>query len=231
MTPTRIGSNYPIQSNRPGPGNSCQKSKRQEYQPREEAQMEDDSTSTMFQRLASTFETLIESPEPDITSVSVVRPESLATGKNRDIPVSVQEMVYGGKAAGVGTSAKSLDRNHEVISSSEDVHGARKDRGTSEGLDTHVFQRTSPTDKSLVEKQKHVFRGPEEEVVPRKGQQPRGRSPSLNKCQTRTSKPQRAIRRASQRQSPSGKSLTNRITGFPRKRRQPLAMCSIWKEL
>ncbi|MBW0530949.1 hypothetical protein O181_070664 [Austropuccinia psidii MF-1] len=63
----------------------------------------------------------------------------------------------------------------------KEVHGPRKDRRTSEGLDTHVLQGTSPTDKSLVETQKHVVRGPEEEVCPRKGQKPSGSSPSLHK--------------------------------------------------
>ncbi|MBW0588926.1 hypothetical protein O181_128641 [Austropuccinia psidii MF-1] len=142
--------------------------------------MEDSRASTSSQRLSSTFDTLIESPEAVITAIAA-RPESLSTGNNRDIPVSVQELVYGSKTARVGTSPKSLDRHHELISSSEEVHGARKDRRTSEGLDTHVLQRTSPTDKILVEKPKHVIRGPEEEVGPREGKQPSGSSPSLHK--------------------------------------------------
>ncbi|MBW0541868.1 hypothetical protein O181_081583 [Austropuccinia psidii MF-1] len=87
--------------------------------------MEDARTST------STFDTLIESPEAEITAIAFVRPESLSTGNNREIPVSVQELVYGSKAARVGTSPKSLDRHHELVSSGEEVHGARKDRGTS----------------------------------------------------------------------------------------------------
>ncbi|MBW0570446.1 hypothetical protein O181_110161 [Austropuccinia psidii MF-1] len=57
--------------------------------------------------------------------------------------------------------------------------GPKKDRGTSEGLDTHVLQRTSPTDKSLVEKPKHVIRG-SEEVGPRQGQHHCGSSPSIH---------------------------------------------------
>ncbi|MBW0503928.1 hypothetical protein O181_043643 [Austropuccinia psidii MF-1] len=97
------------------------------------------------------------------------------------IPVSVQEWVYGRKSAGVGTSANTLDRHNELLSSSEEVHEPRKDRRTSEGLDTHVFQGTSSTDKSLVETPTHVFRGPEEEVGPRKGQQPSRSSASLKK--------------------------------------------------
>ncbi|MBW0574907.1 hypothetical protein O181_114622 [Austropuccinia psidii MF-1] len=73
--------------------------KRQECQPRGEAQMEDARTSTSSQRLASTFDTLIESPETEITAIVVVRPESLSTGNNGDFPVSIQGLFYGGKAA------------------------------------------------------------------------------------------------------------------------------------
>ncbi|MBW0555753.1 hypothetical protein O181_095468 [Austropuccinia psidii MF-1] len=151
--PNRSGSNYSIQSNGSRPGHSNHKSKTQECQPRGESQMEDARTSTSFQRLASTFDTLIESPEADITAINVVRPGSLSTDNNRDIPVSVQELAYSGKTR-VGTSPKSLDRNHELISSSGEVHGARKARGTSEGLDTHVFQRASPTEKAWFKRQK-----------------------------------------------------------------------------
>ncbi|MBW0559390.1 hypothetical protein O181_099105 [Austropuccinia psidii MF-1] len=153
MTPTRSGSNYSIQSNGSGPGHSSHKSKRQKCQPRAEAQMEDARTSTSSHRLARNFDTLIESPEADITAIAVVRPESLSTANNRDIPVSVQELVYGGKAAIVETSPESLDRHHELLSSSEEVHGARKERGTSEGLETHVSQRTSPKDKTRLKNQ------------------------------------------------------------------------------
>ncbi|MBW0579447.1 hypothetical protein O181_119162 [Austropuccinia psidii MF-1] len=102
-------------------------------------------------------------------------------GNNRDLPVSVQELVYGSTTARVETSPNSLDRHHKLISSSEEVHGARKDRRTSQGLETHVLQRTSPTDKSLVEKPKHVIRASEEEVCTREGKQPSGSSPSLHK--------------------------------------------------
>ncbi|MBW0563527.1 hypothetical protein O181_103242 [Austropuccinia psidii MF-1] len=112
--------------------------------------MEDVRTSTSSQRLASTFDTLIESPEADITTIPVVRPELFPTGSNRDIQVSVHELVYYSKEAGVGTSSKSLDRKNQLLSSIEEVHGPRKDRRASEGLDTHVLQGTSPTDKSLV---------------------------------------------------------------------------------
>ncbi|MBW0474700.1 hypothetical protein O181_014415 [Austropuccinia psidii MF-1] len=99
----------------------------------------------------------------------------------KDIPVSVQELVYGSKAAQVGTSAKSLHRHNVLISSSEEVHGPRKDRGPSEELEAHVLQRKNPTDKILVEKQRKLVRGAEEYTGPRKGQEPCGSSPSLHK--------------------------------------------------
>ncbi|MBW0536409.1 hypothetical protein O181_076124 [Austropuccinia psidii MF-1] len=177
MTRNRSGSNYSIKSNAFGPGDSSHKSKRQEFQSREESQMEDARASTSSQRIASTFDTLIESPEYEITAIAVVRPESLSRGNNRDIPVSVQELVHGSKTSRVGASPKALDRHHELISLSEAVHVARKERGTSEGLDNHVFQRTSPTDKSLVENPKHVIGGPEAEVGPRQGKQPTQENP------------------------------------------------------
>ncbi|MBW0494047.1 hypothetical protein O181_033762, partial [Austropuccinia psidii MF-1] len=121
-------------------GHSSQKSKRQECLPKGEAQMEDARASTSSQRLASTIDTFIESPEADITAIPVFRPESFSTGSNRDIPFSVQELVYGVKEAGVGTSAKSLDSENELLSSSEEVCGPRKDRRTSEGLAPMSFK-------------------------------------------------------------------------------------------
>ncbi|MBW0476236.1 hypothetical protein O181_015951 [Austropuccinia psidii MF-1] len=65
-------------------------------------------------------------------------------GRSGNIPVSVQELVYGGKEIGVGTSSKPLVRDSELLSSSEEVHGPREDLRPSEGLDTHVLQTTSP---------------------------------------------------------------------------------------
>ncbi|MBW0497991.1 hypothetical protein O181_037706 [Austropuccinia psidii MF-1] len=80
MTPIRSGSNYSIQSIRSGPGHSGHKSKRQECQPRGEAQMEDARTSTSSQR-----------------------PEPFPKGNNRDIPVSVQELKNRGPYEGLDT--------------------------------------------------------------------------------------------------------------------------------
>ncbi|MBW0554605.1 hypothetical protein O181_094320 [Austropuccinia psidii MF-1] len=152
MTPTRSGSNYSIQSNGSGPGHSSNKCKRQQCQPRGEAQMENARASTSSQMLSITFDTLIESSEAEITAIAI-RTESLPTDSSRDIPVSIQKLVYGSKKAQVGTSPKYFYKHHELISSSEEAHGARKDRGTFEGLDSHVLPRTSPTDKSLVKNQ------------------------------------------------------------------------------
>ncbi|MBW0536628.1 hypothetical protein O181_076343 [Austropuccinia psidii MF-1] len=100
--------------------------------------MEDARISTSSQRLANNICTLIVSPKADITAVIIVRPEPFATGNNRDIPASVQELVYGRKPTGLGTSAKSLVRHNELLSSSEEVNRPRKYGGSSEGLETYV---------------------------------------------------------------------------------------------
>ncbi|MBW0564423.1 hypothetical protein O181_104138 [Austropuccinia psidii MF-1] len=88
--------------------------------------MEDSRTSTSSQMLGRSFDTLIESPEAEITAIPIFRPEQFTTGNNRDIPVSVQKLVYGRKAVGVETSARSLDRSNELISSSEKFMGPKK---------------------------------------------------------------------------------------------------------
>ncbi|MBW0536137.1 hypothetical protein O181_075852 [Austropuccinia psidii MF-1] len=109
-------------------------------------------------------------------TIPFVRPELFQTAKTGDIPVSVQEEVYGGKEVEVETSAKLLDRNNELLSSSEEVHGPRKDSRPFEGLENHFLQRTSPKDKRLVEKAKHFVRGPEERVCQKQGKNPSGSS-------------------------------------------------------
>ncbi|MBW0526050.1 hypothetical protein O181_065765 [Austropuccinia psidii MF-1] len=155
------------------------------------------------------------------------------TENSGNIPVSVQELVYGGKISGVGTSTKPLDRDNELLFSSKEALRPRKGRGSSEGLETHVLQRKSPKDKSFVEKPKHFFRGSEGRVGP-KGQKPSRSSSSLHKCKTRACKPQSEIRRARKRQRgrkiPSGTSLTLRATEFQRGKRHQCTMCSIWQE-
>ncbi|MBW0490698.1 hypothetical protein O181_030413, partial [Austropuccinia psidii MF-1] len=111
----------------------------------------------------------------------MTEPPPVPKGNSGNIPVSLQELVYGGKTAGVGTSAMPLDRDHELLSSSKEAHETRKYRGPSEGFDTHVLQRKSPKYKSLAEKPKHVVKGPEGRVGPNKGKQTSGSSSSPHK--------------------------------------------------
>ncbi|MBW0496519.1 hypothetical protein O181_036234 [Austropuccinia psidii MF-1] len=143
--------------------------------------MDDSRASNSSQRLASTFYTLIENPEADIDAIPVVRSEQFPTGNSGNIPVSVQELVFGSKEAGVATSAKPLDRHNELSSSSEEVWGPRKDSRPSEGLVTQVLQRKSPKDKSLVEKPNKFVRGTEETVGTKERKKPNGSSSSLHK--------------------------------------------------
>ncbi|MBW0588631.1 hypothetical protein O181_128346 [Austropuccinia psidii MF-1] len=89
--------------------------------------MENARTSTSSQRLARTFDTFIESPEADIAAIPVVGPESCPTGNNRDIPVSVQELVYGGKAAVEKPTDKSLvEKPKHAVRGPEEEVGPRK---------------------------------------------------------------------------------------------------------
>ncbi|MBW0568534.1 hypothetical protein O181_108249 [Austropuccinia psidii MF-1] len=127
MTPTISGSNCSIKSNGSGPGHSSHKFKRQECQPRGEAKMEYFRTSTISQRLDRSFDTLLEILGSEMTAILVVRYEKITGRRSIDIPVSVKEMVYGGKEAGVGISENIVDRDNEIISPSEEALGSGKD--------------------------------------------------------------------------------------------------------
>ncbi|MBW0523976.1 hypothetical protein O181_063691 [Austropuccinia psidii MF-1] len=199
--------------------------------------MEDSRTSNSFQRLASTFDTIIEIPEADITAIPAFRPESFVTGNNRNIPVSTQELVYGNKAAEVRTSARYLDRNNELVSSSKYVHGPRKDKDLLKGWtpisckgQVQKIKDWLKNQSMLSEDQKRSW--PKERTTAQwKLPNPPQAKITLKRCQRRERNAQRTIRRESKRkrgsQSPSRKILTHRTTEFPRKRRQLWTMCSI----
>ncbi|MBW0564811.1 hypothetical protein O181_104526 [Austropuccinia psidii MF-1] len=157
------------------------KYRRQEYQCRGEANLVDARASTSSQRLVRDFETLLESPESDITSIPVLRSETLPGRSSRDIPVSVQEMVHGGKEEGVGASSQHLDRKNELINSSKRVTGSRKDTRDSKRFETIVFQRKSTKVKILVEKAMHFIKGSEGGTFPKEEQHPCKSSPCLHK--------------------------------------------------
>ncbi|MBW0554757.1 hypothetical protein O181_094472, partial [Austropuccinia psidii MF-1] len=110
--------------------------KRQECQPRGEAQIRDARASTSSQMLANTYETTIKIIEAEITSIPVSRSKKLPGSSSRDIKVSVQGLVYGSKAAGAGTSDQIVDRDNELLPSSEEALGPRKDTRNCERLET-----------------------------------------------------------------------------------------------
>ncbi|MBW0521945.1 hypothetical protein O181_061660 [Austropuccinia psidii MF-1] len=72
-------------------------------------------SSTSSQSLVSTFDTLLDSPEAEVTAISYVRSDHLSGSGSRDIPVPGQELVCGRKAAGVKTSFHILDSNDELL--------------------------------------------------------------------------------------------------------------------
>ncbi|MBW0467419.1 hypothetical protein O181_007134 [Austropuccinia psidii MF-1] len=86
----------------------------------------------------------------------------------------------------MGNSSKTPDRDNELIPSSEEALGPRKERGPSERLDSNVCQRASPKGKSLVEETKNVIRGSEEAVGPKERHHSFRSSSRLHKFQTKT---------------------------------------------
>ncbi|MBW0585990.1 hypothetical protein O181_125705 [Austropuccinia psidii MF-1] len=161
--------------------------------------------------------------------------EKLPTGGSRDIPVSVQELVYGRKAAGVGTSAQIVHRDNELLPSSEKALGPRKDTRASEGL-------TPMSCKGHVQKVKDWFKNQSilSEDKMKELDQKKEKSPA-KAPQASTSKnlPQQVkntgMKAPKNKQKGKGKqsgtSPTPRTTELKRRKRQPWTMCSIWQEL
>ncbi|MBW0470271.1 hypothetical protein O181_009986 [Austropuccinia psidii MF-1] len=189
--------------------------------------MEDARASTSSQRLARTLNTLLERPQADRTSISVIRDEQLSEGSSGNIPVSLQELVYGGKAAGMGTPDQLVDRNNELLPSIKEVIIPRKDSRLSEGLDTHVCKGKVQEIKAWLKNQSILSEDQKKEKSPVEAPQA---STSKNPPQQVSRKGKKA-QRARKRQSPSRKSLTFRAPVFQRNKINPWKMCSIWKEL
>ncbi|MBW0510139.1 hypothetical protein O181_049854 [Austropuccinia psidii MF-1] len=91
--------------------------------------MGDSRASNSSQSLESTFDTLLEIIEADIAAIAVVKSEQLPTNSRTDVRVSVQELVYGSKSERAGISSKPLDRENELIYSSEEFLWPMKGRG------------------------------------------------------------------------------------------------------
>ncbi|MBW0509274.1 hypothetical protein O181_048989 [Austropuccinia psidii MF-1] len=87
----------------------------------------------------------------------------------------------GNKEEGVGTSSQPLDRKNKLLPSIKEACVSQKCKTSSERLDTNFLQRTSPKDKSLVEKQNPVIRGLEERFFHKEGQHP-VEAPKACKC-------------------------------------------------
>ncbi|MBW0489533.1 hypothetical protein O181_029248 [Austropuccinia psidii MF-1] len=124
---------------------------------------------------------------------------------------------------GVGTSSKPLDRDNKLLSSSEEFHGPTKYSRSYKGLETHVLHRKSAKHKSLVEKQKHFVRGPEERVGPKEVQQPCGRSSSLHKeeSSSKSSKQGKKTPKSNQKSKNRGKGKPKWNKPYPHSYRTP----------
>ncbi|MBW0510288.1 hypothetical protein O181_050003 [Austropuccinia psidii MF-1] len=119
------------------------------------------------------------------------------------------------------TSSKPLNRDNELIPSSEEALGPRKERGPSERLYINVCQRESPKGKSLVEEKKNVIRESEEAVGPKERHHSFRSSSRLHKCQTKKNQ------RGKQKEISKWNKLYPQNYTIPKRKRQPWTMYSI----
>ncbi|MBW0476229.1 hypothetical protein O181_015944 [Austropuccinia psidii MF-1] len=182
------------------------KSQRQEFQPRGEAQMGDSKASTSSKGLIRTFETLHESPEAEITTNPVVISEQLPGRRSRDIPVSVQDCFMVAKqqkikllqALLIGTINSYLPVKNLMVS--------EKTQEPLQGFNQMSFKGKVKEVKAWLNNQSILSEDQRKKLAQKKERtlwklpKPPKAIICLQKCQTKTSKPQKLTRRASQRQ-------------------------------
>ncbi|MBW0512273.1 hypothetical protein O181_051988 [Austropuccinia psidii MF-1] len=93
-------------------------------------------------------------------------------GNSGDIPVSVQELVYGSKTVGVGTSSKSLDRKNELLSSSEEFNRPNKTQDLWKGWTPISCKGQVQKIKAWLKKQSIFSEDQKKELAPKKDNSP-----------------------------------------------------------
>ncbi|MBW0479204.1 hypothetical protein O181_018919 [Austropuccinia psidii MF-1] len=83
--------------------------------------MEDTRTLTSSHRLATNFETLLQSQKADIITFPVLISESPPGSSSRDIPLSVQKLIYYREEEEVENCVQLVDTENELLPPSEDV--------------------------------------------------------------------------------------------------------------
>ncbi|MBW0475736.1 hypothetical protein O181_015451 [Austropuccinia psidii MF-1] len=153
---------------------------------------------------------------------------------NRDIPGSVQELVYGSKATGVGTLSKSLDRHNELKSSSEEVHRHGKYRVPSGGWTPMSYKGQVQQIKAWLKKKRILSEDQEKKLAQGKDNSPveaPQASTSSKKDKQYPKSNKKCKKNAKGKKNLNVKGLTRRLTELQRKKIQPWKMCSIWQEL
>ncbi|MBW0496334.1 hypothetical protein O181_036049 [Austropuccinia psidii MF-1] len=108
--------------------------------------MEDTRTLTSSHRLATTFETLLESPKADIIAIPVLISENLPGSSSRDIPLSVQKVIYYSKEEEVENCVQLVDTENELLPPSEEALGPERTQEILKGWTPISFKREIPKD-------------------------------------------------------------------------------------
>ncbi|MBW0533737.1 hypothetical protein O181_073452 [Austropuccinia psidii MF-1] len=120
--------------------------------------MEYARASTSSQRLVSTFDPLLETSEPDITSVALIRSESISGLIHVDIPVPVKELVHGSQGTRLRESTMPENGDHDLLLPHQELPVSKKYSEPPKRLDPSKVKREGEKDKDLAQRPKSVIR-------------------------------------------------------------------------
>ncbi|MBW0552560.1 hypothetical protein O181_092275 [Austropuccinia psidii MF-1] len=158
MVHTRNGSNYSVQPE--GCGKRRGKTKyRSGKSSSRETHLEDARVAPHSPRSAPTnFDV---SSESELVHDNISTAEPFSSGSNRDLSMSIQELIQSRQRGGVGNIPKPLAVGHKLLLTHQVLSGSGEYHRTLRRMEHIVLQRQGQRDKELVEKSKSFIHKPE----------------------------------------------------------------------
>ncbi|MBW0549842.1 hypothetical protein O181_089557 [Austropuccinia psidii MF-1] len=138
MVHTRNGINYSVQADGCGQGRGNTKSRSEKYSSRK-THLEDSRFSPHSPRSAPTD--LDVNSESELIYDNISRVEPFSSGSNRNLLMSIQELVHISQRGGVGNMPKPLAGGHELLLTYQKIYGSGEDHETITRLRPIFLQR------------------------------------------------------------------------------------------
>ncbi|MBW0468459.1 hypothetical protein O181_008174 [Austropuccinia psidii MF-1] len=102
------------------------------------------------------------SSESELIHYNISMAEPISSGSNRDLSISIQELVPRSQRGGVGNMPKPLAGGHELLLRHQELSGSGEEHRTIRRMEPIFLKRKGQKDKEMVEKSRSFIYRPEE---------------------------------------------------------------------